>query len=138
MVKDCEVCIRTKVSWYKLYREFQILSVFKWIWSSVIIDFIVKLSKFKDPVSNISYNSILVIIKHFTKYSKFIFANKSHLTKDLIDIIIRKVINNYRLLNEFIIDKGTIFALQFFITFITKLGINNKLSTTFHPQTINK
>src|SRR6266566_3641947 len=99
------------------------------------MDFIVKLSKSKDPVNNTSYNNIFVIIKRLIKYSKFIPINKSYLIEDLIDIIIREVINNYRLLNEFIIDKNTTFILRFFITFITKLEMNSKLSIAFHPQT---
>jgi len=101
-------------------------------WGSVIMDFIVKLPKSKDLISNTSYNSIFVIIERFIKYSKFILINESHLIEDLVDIIVREVINNYRLPDEFIIDKGTIFALRFLIAFIVKLGVNNKLSTVFY------
>ena len=96
------------------------------------MDFIVKLSKSKDFVSNINYNSILVIIECFIKYSKFIFINESHSTKDFTDIVIQKVISNYRLLNKFITDKNTTFVLHFFIIFIVKLKINNKLSIVFY------
>ncbi len=45
--------------------------------------------------------------------------------------------NNYKLSNEFITNESITFILQLFIIFITKLKINNKLSTTFHFQ-INK
>ncbi len=71
-------------------------------------------------------------MKRFTKYNKFIPVNESHSTEDLADIIIRKVINNYRLSDEFIINKGIIFILQFFIIFIVKLGVNNKFSIAFY------
>ncbi len=47
----------------------------------------------------------------FIKYSKFISVNEFHLAEDLADIVIREVINNYRLLDEFIINKNTTFAL---------------------------
>ncbi len=57
-------------------------------WGLVIMDFIVKLSKSKDPVSNINYDSILVIMECLIKYSKFIPANKSYLIEDLADIVI--------------------------------------------------
>ncbi len=96
------------------------------------MDFIIKLFKFKDPVNNTNYNNIFVIIEHFIKYSKFIPINESHLIKDLADIVIREIINNYKLSDEFVINRGTTFALRFFIIFITKLKVNNKLSTTFH------
>ena len=77
----------------------------------VIIDFIVKLSKSKDFVNNINYNNIFVIIEYLIKYSKFILINEFYLIKDLVDTIIWEVINNYRLPNEFIIDKDITFAL---------------------------
>src|SRR6266699_2857044 len=106
--------------------------MFEQAWGSVIIDFIVKLPKFKDSVSNISYNSILVIIERFIKYGKFIPINKSYSIEDFADIIIRKVINNYGLLDEFVINRGTTFTLRFFITFIIKFGMNNKLFIAFY------
>ena len=98
----------------------------------VIINFIVKLFKSKDPVNNTNYNNILIIIKRFIKYNKFILINKSHLTKDLINTVIRKIINNYKLPDKFIIDKSITFTSQFFITLTIKLEINNKLSTAFY------
>ena len=110
MVKDYKVYIKTKTLQYKFYKEFQILFIFKRIWGSVIIDFIVKF-KFKDLINNISYNSILVIVKRFIKYNKFILINEFHLVKDLADIIIREIISNHRLSDEFMIDKGTTFIL---------------------------
>ncbi len=106
--------------------------MFEWTWGSIIIDFIVKLFKFKNPVNNINYNNILIIIKCFIKYNKFILVNKSYLTEDFTNIIIQEVISNYRLLDEFITDRDTTFALQFFIIFITKLKMNSKFSIAFY------
>ncbi len=78
-------------------------------------------------------STLVIIIEHFIKYGKFIPTNKSHSVKDLTDIVIQKVINNHRLLNEFITNKDTTFVSHFFITFIIKLRINNKLSIAFYP-----
>ncbi len=132
VVKDYEVYIKTKTLQYKSNKELQILSIFERIWGSVIIDFIVKLLKFRNSISNISYNNIFIIIERFIKYSKFIFINESYSTKDLMDIVIRKVINNYRLSNEFVIDRGITFISRFFIIFTAKLGVNSKFFITFH------
>ncbi len=107
--------------------------MFKRTWGSVTIDFIIKLFKFKNFVNNISYNNIFVIIEHFIKYNKFIPANESHSIKDLADIVIREVISNYKLPDEFMIDRDTTFTLQFFITLTVKLEVNSKLSTAFYP-----
>ncbi len=133
MIKDYKVYIRTKVLRYKPYREFQILPMFERAWGSVIIDFIVKLSKSKDLVNNTNYNNILVIIEHLIKYNKFIPINESYLIEDLANIIIRKIISNYRLPNEFITDRNTTFTSRFFTIFTAKFGVNNKFSTVFHP-----
>ena len=108
--------------------------MFKRTWGSITIDFIIKLFKSKDSINNTNYNNIFVIVERFIKYNKFIPINESHSIKDLADIVIREIINNYRLSDEFIIDKNITFVLQFFIIFITKLKVNNKLFTTFHPQ----
>ncbi len=110
------------------------MPIFKRTWNSVIIDFIVKLLKSKNLVSNTNYDNIFIIIKGFIKYNKFIPINESHSIKNFINIVIRKIINNYRLPNEFIINKNIIFILQFIIIFITKLRMKNKFSTTFYLQ----
>ncbi len=85
--------------------------MFERIWGSIIIDFIVKLSKFKDPVNNINYNSIFVIVKHLIKYNKFIPINEFYSIKDLADIVIWKIISNHGLPDEFVTNKGITFVL---------------------------
>ncbi len=106
--------------------------MFERTWNSITIDFIVKLFKSKDFINNINYNSILVIIKYLIKYNKFILINESYLIEDFANIIIRKIINNYKLLNEFITNKSIIFILRFFTTFIIKFKMNNKFSIAFY------
>ena len=88
MVKDCKIYIKTKALQYKFYRELQTLPIFKRAWSSVTINFIVKLFKSKDSINNTSYNNILIIVKRFIKYNKFILINESHSTEDFADIVI--------------------------------------------------
>ncbi len=106
--------------------------MFERTWNSVTMDFIVKLFKSRNPVSNTNYNNILVIIDRLTKYGKFMSANESHSIEDLADIIVRKVISNHRLPNEFVTDRGTTFVFRFFIAFTAKFGINSKLSIVFY------
>jgi hypothetical protein len=45
-------------------------------WKSVTMDFIIKLLKSKDSITDQEYNSILMITNWFTKESKFIPINK--------------------------------------------------------------
>src|SRR6266566_3249264 len=65
---------------------------------------------------------------HSKVYTLFIYCS-------ITDIIIRKIIHNYKLPNEFITNKNTTFVSQFFIILITRLKINNKLSIAFYLQT---
>ncbi len=132
MIKNYEVYTKTKTLQYKPYKKLQILPIFERIQGSIIIDFIIKLFKSKDLISNTSYNRILIIIKRLIKYNKFIPINESYLTKDFADIVIREIISNHKLPDKFITNKNITFVLQFFITLTIKLEMNNKLSTTFH------
>ena len=88
MVKDYKVYIKIKTLRYKLYKEFQVLFVFERIWSSIIINFIVKLSKSRDPINNINYNNIFIIIEHLIKYYKFIPIHESYSTKDFVNTVV--------------------------------------------------
>ncbi len=72
MVKNYKVYTKTKTLQYKLYKELQTLLILEQTQDSVTINFIIKLFKFKDLVNNINYNNIFVIIKHLSKYNKFI------------------------------------------------------------------
>ena len=55
------------------------------------------------------YNSILVVIDWYTKIGRYIPYNKIIDTKELIDIIIDKVIYPYSILEGIVIDKGRVF-----------------------------
>ncbi len=84
----------------------------------VIINLIIKLLKSKDLINKTNYNNIFIIIDRLTKYKRFTPINKSYITKDLTNIIIREIVNNYELPNEFINDKKTIFTFKFFTILI--------------------
>ena len=99
------------------------------------MDFIVKLPKSKDPSTGVEYNLILLIMERLIKYAYFIPFKEVILAPELAHIIMRTVIANYRLLEEWITDRDTKFTSQFWKTLIEQLGIKNKLSTVYHPQT---
>jgi hypothetical protein len=96
------------------------------------MDFVVKLLRVKDFVSNTSYNSIFIIVERFTKYRRFVPINEFHIAEDFTNIIIREIVSNHGLPDEFIIDRGTTFTSRFFTAFTVRLGVNSKLSTVFY------
>ena len=46
-------------------------------WKQVTMDFITKLSKSKDPLTNLSYDGIFVMVDRLTKYAYFVPFNKT-------------------------------------------------------------
>ena len=83
-------------------------------------DFIVKLSKLKDPITGQEYNSIFIIIDKFTKWGYFIAYIKEILVKDMVQIYIKEVFIRYGALNKIILNKDTRFMLAFWQVFTVK------------------
>ena len=51
----------------------QVMELLDTPWEKIIMDFITKLLKSKDPITGIFYNLIIVVIDKLTKYIYFIF-----------------------------------------------------------------
>ena len=54
---------------------------------------------------------------------------------ELVEVIIKVVVNHYGLLNSIITNKGSLFTSKFWSSLCSFFGIKERLSTTFHPQT---
>ena len=59
------------------------------------MDFIVKLPLSKDTITNIKYNSILVVVSRLTKYAHFIPWKEKGNAKDLAKVILKEIIANH-------------------------------------------
>jgi hypothetical protein len=64
------------------------------------MDFIIKLSKFQDPISGKEYNSILTITDRLTKEAKFASINKATDAPDTAYLVIQNVIATESLPNK--------------------------------------
>ena len=62
------------------------------------MDWIVKLLVFKEPMTGVVYDSILIIICKLTKVGKFILFLESSIAEDLSYIFMRNVLGDYRML----------------------------------------
>ena len=85
------------------------LSTLDRAWKSIAWDFIVKLPKSKERLTNVTYNSILVITDKLTKYGYFIPYKESSNTEDLVYVFLRIVVVNYSLPEEVILDRDKLF-----------------------------
>jgi hypothetical protein len=61
----------------------------------VALDFVTKLSLFRELITGVIYNSIMVVTDRFTKYTYFISYFKSFLTEDLAYMFYKYVMANY-------------------------------------------
>jgi hypothetical protein len=64
-------------------------------WQDMALDFITKLPLFKEPMTGVIYNSIIIITDRLTKYAYFILYLKSFLAEDLAYIFYKHIIANH-------------------------------------------
>ena len=109
-IKSCDIYRKIKHNRHKLYRLMKSLSTLDRVWKSIAWDFIVKLPKSKERLTNVTYNSILVITDRLTKYGYFIPYKESSNTEDLVYVFLRIVVANHGLLEEVISDRDKLFT----------------------------
>jgi hypothetical protein len=103
--------IRNKALCYILYKIIQLLDILKTPWTSIILDFVIKLLLSRNLITRIEYDFILVIINRLTKYTYIILYLKASITENLAYIFLKVIIANYNALEEIISDKNKFFIL---------------------------
>jgi hypothetical protein len=104
-------------------------------WQNVALNFITKLSLFKKLITEVMYDSIMIVTNRLTKYAYFISYFKSFSAEDLTYIFYRYVVANHKFSQRIISNKDKLFTSQFWKSLIDLSGIYHKLLTAYHPQT---
>jgi hypothetical protein len=65
------------------------------VWQDVALDFVTKLPPFKELMTGVIYNSIMIVTDRLTKYAYFIPYFKNFLAEDLAYIFYKYVVANY-------------------------------------------
>jgi hypothetical protein len=65
------------------------------IWQDVALDFVIKLSLFRELITGVIYNSIIIVTNRLTKYTYFIPYFESFLAEDLAYIFYKYVMANH-------------------------------------------
>jgi hypothetical protein len=73
------------------------------------MDFIVKLSKSKEPGTEEPYDSVFVVTDRLIKYGYFIPCREDMLAEDLAYLFNRHVISQYGILKRIISDRDKLF-----------------------------
>lgn len=135
VIKSCDKCNKSKAARHAPYGELQPIPPPERAWQTVTMDFIVKLPKSKEPMTGVSYDSILVIVDKLTKYAYYIPYMESSDAKDLAYMFFKTVIAQHGLPTKIISDRDKLFTSNFWKCLMETMRIKQNLSTAFHPQT---
>jgi len=127
-VEGCHTCARNKVQNKKPGGLLQPLPVLEGLWLWTQSDFITQLP------SSRGYDAIYVIVDRLTKMAHFIPCKTTCTSEQLAELHIRHVWPLHGLLLQHNTDRGTQFTAPYMRNLYKNLGIEQRLSTAYHPE----
>ena len=130
-VRSYDVCQRDKTSRREKHGLQQPLDIPHQPWKSILMDFIVGL-----PESN-GLAHIWVVVDRLTKMAHFILmvTGKESPAEHLAISFAREIWRLHGLPSDIVSDRGSVFIFGFWKELMEHLGVDQNLSTAFHPQT---
>ncbi len=128
-VNNCTTCIRAKKRNYKLHGVLRPLPIPEGPWQWTESDHIVKLPKSK------GFDSIYVVVDRFTKMVHFIPTTEKVSEEDLIDIHLKNIWKLHSLPLIHSTDRHGNFTSKYVQKMFKALGIEQRFSSAYHPQT---
>ncbi len=98
------------------------------------MDFITKLPKSRDPVTEITYDAIMVIVDRFTKYLIAVPFKESHTAEQLGHLLLDRLVRDHGVPITIITDRDKLFMSNYWKTISAAMGTKPKMSTAYHPQ----
>jgi hypothetical protein len=78
-------------------------------------------------------NSILVVVDRLTKMAHFTPCSKLITAEETAQLILGEIVQLHGLPEDIVSDKGPQFASKFWCRLFELLGVDIRLSSTFHP-----
>ena len=128
-VNSCQTCSMAKPSRHKPFGLLKPLPIPPRPWHSISMDMITDL-----PLVD-SMDSILVVVDRFTKMAHFLPCSKTLNSTALADLFVKEIFRLHGLPADIVSDRGSIFVSQFWQFLMKNLGIKQKLSSAYHPET---
>lgn len=128
-VSSCETCARIKTPRHKPYGLLQPLEIPSRPWSSISMDFIVKL-----PTSH-GCDSIWVVCDRLTRAAHFIPCVETLRAPELAWLFLDRIFKYHGLPESIISDRGSLFVSKFWSELCKQLQITPRTSTAYHPRT---
>jgi hypothetical protein len=132
-VSKCDTRRMVKADHLRPAGNLQPLSIPKWKWKNIFMDFIVGL-----PRTSCEYNSIWVIVDCLTKSAHFIPVSTTYRVRQYVELYMSHIVRYHRIPNTIISDRGSIFVAHFWEQLHECLGTHLIRSSTYHPQTDNQ
>ena len=100
-------------------------------WTSIALDFIVKLPESIEPLTGITYNSILVINNRLTKMVYLEPFREAMNAEGMAYTFLKTIFTRYRMPKEIISDRDKLFISQFWQSLMDLMGTKHKLSMAY-------
>ncbi len=127
-VSTCDQCHRNKSPKHKPYGLLRPLPCPERPWSSIGIDFIVKLP------SSQGFDSICCVVDRLTKMAHFIECKESIDSKGLARLFVENIFKLHGLPRSIVSDRGSVFVSSFWQNLLAELDVKSLLSSAYHPQ----
>ena len=128
-IRNCDTCTRIKPARHAPYGLLKPLQVPIRRWSSVSLDLITGL-----PCSD-SYNALLVVVDRLSKMAHYVPTTSDVNSKQIDKLYFDYIFRLHGIPDNVISDRGTQFISEFTQELCRLVGINQRFSTAFHPQT---
>jgi hypothetical protein len=129
-VSECDAYQKVKADYIKFGGLLQPLSIPKWKWDDICMDFIVGL-----PLTAHKFDSIWVIMDRLSKYAQFVPVHTRYDARKYAKIYIAHVLCLHGVPKTIISDRGSQFVAHFWEQLHASLETNWIHSSAYHPQT---
>jgi hypothetical protein len=129
-VSECDTCQKVKADYMKPGGLLQPLSIPKWKWDDISMDFIVGL-----PLTARKFDSIWVILDRLSKFTHFILVHTNYNVQKYAGIYIARVLCLHGVPKMIISDRGSQFVARFWEQLHVSLRTHLIHSSAYHPQT---
>ena len=133
-VKKCLMCQRNKHGRHAPYGEGQPNLIPNGPWEDISMDFITKLPKSRDPVTEIIYDAIMVIVDRFTKYLIVVPFKETHTAEQLGHLLLDRLVRDHGVPIMIITNRDKLFMSNYWKTISAAMGTKPKMSMAYHPQ----
>ena len=128
-ISRCDVCQCNKYQAMSPVGLLQPLPIPKRVSDEVSMDFIGGL-----PLSH-GFDTIMVVVDRFTKYSHFVGLRYPYSTKQVANSFVKEIVRLHGFPSSITSDRDRVFISQFWAEDFRSSGTSLRHSTTYHPQT---